>query len=89
MFFKFVIAGAQMDPNDKKISVLAMKLDPVTATHPKFWKWADQKFDDTLGTRPTRSPVTKIGGTSHIDQSLWENLTKVMGSGIEAILQAK
>ena len=36
MFFKFVIAGAQMDPNDKKISILAIKMEPITSTDPKF-----------------------------------------------------
>ena len=78
-----------MDPNYKKSSVLAMKVEPVTYTDPKFWKWEDQLFDDTSITRPTRSPVTNRGGTSQIDQSLWENLKKVMGSSIEAILQAQ
>ena len=68
MFFKFVIVAAEMDPNYKKISVLAIKVDPVTSTDPKFWKWSDQQFDDTLGTRPTRSPVTNRGGTSQIYQ---------------------
>ena len=71
-----------MDPNEKKGNALVMKVEPVTATYPKFWKWAYQRFDDTLGTRPTRSPVTNSGGTSQIDQSFWENLTKVIISGI-------
>ena len=53
-----------MDPNDKKISVLAMKVEPVTSTYPKFWKWADQRFDTTSVTRTTISPVTNMGGTS-------------------------
>ena len=42
-----------------------------------------------MGTRPTRFPVTNRGSTAHIDQLLWENLTKVMGSRIEAIIQAQ
>ena len=41
LFFEFSIAKAMMDPNDKKISILAMEVEPVTVTHPKFWKWAD------------------------------------------------
>ena len=57
-----------MDPNDKNISDLSMEVDPVTGIYPKFWKWADHLLDATLGTRPTRSPVTNRGGTSHIDQ---------------------
>ena len=64
MFFKFLMVAAQMDPNDKKISVLAMKVEPVTSTYPKFWKWADQRFDTTSVTRTTISPVTNMGGTS-------------------------
>ena len=60
-----------MDPNYKNISVLAMKVEPVTATDPKFWKWADQQLDDTLGTRPTRYLVTNRCGTSQIDQLFW------------------
>ena len=38
LFFAFSMAEAQMDPNDKRISVLAMEVEPVTATDPKFWK---------------------------------------------------
>ena len=30
------MAAEHMDPNEKKISVLAMDMDPVTATYPKF-----------------------------------------------------
>ena len=69
-----------MDPNDKKSSVLAMEVEPVTVTDPKFWKWADQRLDATLVTRPTRSPVTDRGGTSQIDQSFWEDLKRLMVS---------
>ena len=76
-----------MDPNDRENSVLAMEVNPVTATDPKFWKWVDQRLDATLGTRPTRSPVMDRGSTSHIDQSFWENLTRVMGSGMGEMLQ--
>ena len=47
LFFVFAMAAAQMDPNDKKSSVLAMEAEPVTATDPKFWKWVDQRLDDT------------------------------------------
>ena len=65
------MAAAQMDPNDKKSIILAMEVEPVTVTDPKFWKWADQILDATLGTRPTRSVLTRGSGTSHIDQSFW------------------
>ena len=54
LLFKFSMAAAQMDPNDKKSSILAMELEPITVTDPKFWKWADQRLDATLGTRPTK-----------------------------------
>ena len=36
LFFEFAMADAQMDPNDKKSSVLAMEVDLVTATDPIF-----------------------------------------------------
>ena len=78
-----------MDPNDKKISILAMEVEPVTVTDPKFWKWEDQRLDATLVTRLTRSVVTRRSGTSQIDQSFWENQTKVMGSSMGAMLQAQ
>ena len=71
-----------MDPNDKKISVLAIEVEPVTATDPKFWKWADQRLDSSLGTRSTRSLVMVMSGTSHIDQSLWVNLTRLIYIGM-------
>ena len=67
LFFEFSMAAAQMDPNDKKSSILAMEVEPVTVTDPKFWKWADQRLDATLGTRPTRSVVTRGSGTSQIE----------------------
>ena len=37
LFFKFSMAAAQLYPNDKKSSILAMELEPVTVTDPKFW----------------------------------------------------
>ena len=58
-----------MDPNNKIISILATEVELVTATDPKFWKWADRRLDATLGTRPTRSIATRRIGTSQIDQS--------------------
>ena len=73
----------------KKKSVLAMEVKPVTIIDPNVWKWADQRLDATLGTRPTRSVVTRGSGTSKIDQSFWENLTKVMGSRIGAMIHAQ
>ena len=33
-----------MDPNDKKSSVLAMEVNPVTAIDPFFCKWEDQRL---------------------------------------------
>ena len=36
LFFSFAIVAAQMDQNDKNSSVLAMEVEPVTATDPKF-----------------------------------------------------
>ena len=83
------MAVEQMDPNDKKSSVLAMEVEPVTATDPKFWKWADQRLDATLGTRPTRSVVTRGRGKSQIDKSFWEIVTRVMGNIMGAMLQAQ
>ena len=58
-----------MESNDKKSSVLAMEVEPVTVIDSKCWKWSDQILDDTLVTRPTRSIVTRRSGTSHIDKS--------------------
>ena len=75
-----------MDPNDKKIIVLAMEVEPVTAIDPKFWKWADHRLDATLGTRPKISIVTRRSGTSQIGLSLWGKLTRVMGRGMGAML---
>ena len=42
LYLDFSIAAAQMDTNDKNISVVAMDVEPVSATDPEFWKWADQ-----------------------------------------------
>ena len=64
-------------------------MEPVTATYPKFWKWSDQRLDATLGTRTTKSLVTRSSGTSQIDQSFWGELTRVMGSGMGGMLQAQ
>ena len=68
LFFKFSMAAAQMDPNNKKSSVLAIEVEPVTVINSKIWKWADQRLDATLGTRTTISIVTRRSGTSQIDQ---------------------
>ena len=73
LFFEFSMAAAQMDPNDKKSSILAMEVEPVTVTDPKCWEWSDQRLDATLVTRPTRSVVMIRSGTSQIDQSFWED----------------
>ena len=81
--------AAPIDPNDSNSTVLSMEVDLVTATDPKFWKWADQRLYATLGTSPTRSPVTSRGTTAQIDQSFWENMTKLMGSGTWTMLQAQ
>ena len=78
-----------MNPKDKKSSVLAMEVEPVTTTDPHFWKWADQILDDTLRTRPTRYLVTERGGTSQIDHHFWEKLTREMCSGMGEMLQSQ
>ena len=73
LFLEFTMAAAQMDPSDNKSSVLAMEVEPVTATDPKFWKWSDQRLDDKLVTRTERPPVTDRGVTSQIDKYFWKN----------------
>ena len=50
-----------------------MEVEPVAVIDPKLWKWADQRLDARLGTRPTRSIVTRRSGTSNIYKSFWEN----------------
>ena len=52
-----------MDPNEKKSKLLAIEVEPVTVKDPNFWKREDQRLDATLGTRPTRSLVTRRSGT--------------------------
>ena len=42
-----------------------------------------------MGTRSTRYQVTDRGGTSQIDKYLWQNLTKVMGSGTGEMIQSQ
>ena len=76
MFYAFIMEVAQMDPIDRKSSVLAMEVDLLIAIDPKLLKWADQQLDATFGTRTTRSPVTNRGSTSHIDLLFWEQLDK-------------
>ena len=83
------MTAAQMYPNDKKISFLAIEVEPFNVTDQNIWKWSDQRFNATLGTRPTRSLITRRSGTSQIDQSFWEKLTRLMDSGMEEMLQAQ
>ena len=64
-------------------------MEPVTVTDPKFWKWEEQRLIATLVTSPIRSIVTRRSGTSQVDQSFWENLTRVIGRIVGAMLQAK
>ena len=89
LLLAFSMAAAQMDPNNRKISVLAMEVEPVLVIDPKLWKWTDQILDATLVTRPTRSIVMRKSVTSQIYQSFWGNLTRVMGSGMGKMLQAQ
>ena len=81
--------GSTDGPKQKKISVLAIEVEPVTVTDPKFWKWADHRLDATLGTRPNRFIATRNSGTSQIDQYFRENLARVTGSGIGEMLQTQ
>ena len=37
LFFEFSMAAAQMDSDNKKISILAMEVEPVNVTDTKFW----------------------------------------------------
>ena len=89
LFFALAMVAVQMDLSKNKSSILAMEVESINATYPKFWKREDQILDVTLGTSPTRSPVTDRGGTSQIDKSFWENLTRVMGSAMGEMLQAR
>ena len=88
LFFAFSMAAAQIDPNNNKFSILSMEVVPSTVTYPKFWKWADHRLDATLGTSPTIFIVTRRSGTSKIDQSFWENSTRVMGISMGEMLQS-
>ena len=81
--------AAQMDPNDKNSSILDTEVEPVTVTKTTLCKWSDRRLDATLGTRPTRSLVTRRIDTSQIDQSFWENLTNEIGSSMGEMIQAK
>ena len=65
--FGFSMADAQIYPNNKRSSVLAMEVEIVTAIDPIFWKWADQHLDDTFGTSPDRYPATNRGSTSQME----------------------
>ena len=89
LFFEFSMVAAQMDPNDKKISILNRNVDPVTATNPKNRKWSDHRLDSTLGTKPAQSPATNRGSTDYMDQSFWKKLTNMVGSDIGDMIQAQ
>ena len=66
-----------------------MEVEPFIVSEQKLWRGEDQRLNDRLVTRPTISVVTRGSGTSQIDQFLWENLKKVMGSSMVAMLQAQ
>ena len=57
-----------MEPNNKKISILAMEVEPVTVTDPKFWKWADQILDSTLNLSGS---IIAFMGDSPLEGRLW------------------
>ena len=63
LFLEFSMELVQMDPNNKKISTLAMEVEPFTVTNPKFSKWADKRLDATFGTRPKISIGMRMSGT--------------------------
>ena len=78
-----------MDTNDKNRSVLDMEVEPFTTIEPKCWKLADHRLDSTLVTKPAQSPYTNRVSTAYMDQQFWENLSKVIGSGIGDMIQAQ
>ena len=70
LFFEFSMAASKIYPKYKKSSVLAIDVEPVTATDTQFWKLEDQLLDATLGTKLAQSPAANRGGTSQMDHLL-------------------
>ena len=86
LFFEFSMASAHVYPNKKKSIVLDMELEAFTTTDPIFLEMGRPLFEFNIGKNSARSPGTNKSGTSQMDQSFWENLIKVMGSGIGYML---
>ena len=47
-----MMAAGQVDAPDKKISMLVLDVDPVTATDEGFWNWVDHILGAMLGKNP-------------------------------------
>ena len=52
MINKFVMAAGKVDVSYKKISMLALYVEPLTDTYEVFWNWVEHCVDDALGAEP-------------------------------------
>ena len=46
------MAAGKVDVSYKKISMLALYVEPLTDTYEVFWNWVEHCVDDALGAEP-------------------------------------
>ena len=81
---KFVMAEGQVDVSDKKRSILALYVEPLTATDEGFWNWIEHRLDATLGAKPhIISPA--MAGPPQMTAEFWQDMTKMLGTSIVAL----
>ena len=81
---KFVIAAGQVDVSDKNSSMMALDVDPVTATYEGFWNWVEHRLDATLGEKsPIIAPA--MAGPPQMTAEFLKDMTKILGTSIVAL----
>ena len=69
---------------DKKSSIMALDVEPVTATDEGFWNWVEHQLDYKLGAKPQNiSPA--MTGPSQMNAAFWSDMTKMLGTSIVAL----
>ena len=78
------MAAGQLDASDKNTIMLALDVEPVTATDEGFWNWVENQLDATLGKKPLNI-APAAAGPPQMNAAFWESITKMLGTSIVAL----
>ena len=64
--------------------MLALDVEPATATDEGFWNWVEHLLDATLGTNP-HNIAPAVAGPPQMNADFWANMTKMIGTSIVSL----